>query len=362
MGEASSESAPKPKRRFLRLGRFALWALKVLAWLYPLLLLVSIGLFRFVGEQFWLTTVVMYLPRVGFALPLPFIVIALWRWGPRKLLPTQLVALWLVLVPLMGLNLTGPTPGAGGHELRVFSCNAHWGADSVETLIQEIEERRADVVALQEVDMRDLEDAFKRRWPNRFYHISTQFGLVSRYPIERVFEPEKIPMGEKRRSPRWLSYTLRTPLGPIDLYNVHPISPREGIYAVRGELGEIRRGNMPSDSGSALATVSANAELRRRQVEDMSGHAAKAQHPVLLVGDTNLPGLSWIVGHYLGKYQDGFEQSGRGFGYTFPTDRVPWMRIDRIMAGPEFEFTDFAVGAGRSSDHACVSASVRKRL
>jgi endonuclease/exonuclease/phosphatase family metal-dependent hydrolase len=53
---------------------------------------------------------------------------------------------------------------------------------------------------------------------------------------------------------------------------------------------------------------------------------------------------------------------GRGFGYTFPADQwIPWMRIDRILAGPELRFLHFEVGRRRGSDHLAVIADLARR-
>ena len=79
----------------------------------------------------------------------------------------------------------------------------------------------------------------------------------------------------------------------------------------------------------------------------------------MIVGDTNLPNLSWILGKSLGDFRDGFTSVGRGFGYTFPTTH-PWLRIDRIMVNEKLRITDFRVGVRNASDHLCLFATVRK--
>ena len=51
---------------------------------YPLALVAVILAFRYVGERWWVTLAAMYLPRLGFALPLPFILVAVYFWGPES--------------------------------------------------------------------------------------------------------------------------------------------------------------------------------------------------------------------------------------------------------------------------------------
>jgi hypothetical protein len=48
----------------------------------PLALVGVIVAFRCVGERWWVTLAAMYLPRIGFALPLPFVAVAIILWGP----------------------------------------------------------------------------------------------------------------------------------------------------------------------------------------------------------------------------------------------------------------------------------------
>jgi endonuclease/exonuclease/phosphatase family metal-dependent hydrolase len=98
-------------------------------------------------------------------------------------------------------------------------------------------------------------------------------------------------------------------------------------------------------------------------VRTFSSLAGGETEPVVIAGDTNLPGLSLVFARYLSGYQDGFEKAGWGFGYTYPTNknRPPWMRIDRILATASLRFERFEVGASSASDHRCVVADIRSR-
>ena len=80
----------------------------------------------------------------------------------------------------------------------------------------------------------------------------------------------------------------------------------------------------------------------------------------VIAGDTNLPALSNVFHRYLSGYRDGFPSAGFGFGYTFPSNHVPWMRIDRILASGELSFVRFQVGRSRASDHLCVVADIAR--
>jgi endonuclease/exonuclease/phosphatase family metal-dependent hydrolase len=151
---------------------------------------------------------------------------------------------------------------------------------------------------------------------------------------------------------------VATPLGKVALYVMHPISPRESFYHMRGEglRREIASGRL--FEGAHAHEVQANSGLRRLQVAAVAADAARETLPVLIVGDTNLPVRSQIYGEILSRFADGFAAASWGFGYTYPR-KLPWMRLDRILANDRLRFVSFDVGSSRASDHVCVVADVR---
>jgi endonuclease/exonuclease/phosphatase (EEP) superfamily protein YafD len=333
--------------------------LRCVAVLYPLALILVLGAMRFVGERWWLTTVLLYLPRIGFLLPVPVVVFGVWYTGPRWLFLAECALLLAVLFPLTGLELSWPKTRREP-AVRVFSCNIYSGALGLERVLASIQELKPDVIVLQEAT--GLSDYFKAHLPGYAIEHSAQFLLATRYPVKDTYFPPKLLAGGTLRSPRFVGYTLETPLGLIDLYDIHPISPREGFHAVRGTglSHEILSGRIFKPAGAA--TVVANAELRRLQVQAFAEHARQSPRPVILAGDTNLPDQSWVFEHYLGGFQDGFARVGRGFGYTFPVNnRKPaWMRIDRILASDAFEFLAFFRVDKQASDHVCIAADIAR--
>jgi len=155
----------------------------------------------------------------------------------------------------------------------------------------------------------------------------------------------------------FVRYTVSTHLGLADVFNLHSASPRQGLEEVRGNglREEMTSGRL--FAGKASEVVESNAYRRQRQVEALTAVATTSPRPVIIAGDTNLPGLSWILAERLGHFRDAFSQAGRGFGYTFPANR-PWMRIDRILTNHRLRALDFRVGDAVISDHRCVFAIV----
>ncbi len=338
-----------------------LWARRIAAaaaigYLAALVLIVL--LLHTVGERWWATGVGLYLPRLGFALPLPFVVALLLLFGPRELLYSQLAALLIVVFPLMGFVVSVPT-SRGEPSLRVLSFNVNSAYFGVDVVVDAITSYSPDVVLIQEIfdNGNELEAALKPHFPTVLR--STQFIVATKYAVDSTVEPGKLPHEGRARSPRFIRYTAKTALGEVVLYNVHPISPRYGMYAIRGK--GFRRELLTGRFFKAENTdeMQGDSELRKSQVEAFARSAAAETGTVIIGGDTNLPTLSPILSN-LSPFVEGFPSTGFGFGYTFPA-KLPWMRIDRILTSRDLTFTSFTVGCKGASDHLCVVADVRRR-
>ncbi|HVT06604.1 MAG TPA: endonuclease/exonuclease/phosphatase family protein [Polyangia bacterium] len=333
--------------------------LRVAAIGYPLSLLAVLVSLRWIGERWWVTTTALYLPRWPFAAPLPVLVVALVVAGPRRLLLTQVAAL-LLLIPLLGFTVSFFRHPGVGDRLRVFSLNVNGTACSPDELADAVTGLQADVAVFQEAHD-ELSAALAAKLPGYHVQASGQFVLASRYPILEMVEPPKILYRGLLRSPRFVRFRLRGPQGPFLVYVVHPPSPREGLSELYGDglRTEIQTGRILSNT-RALNIITAVAGLRAAQMCNAADDASAATEPVVIAGDTNLPGASWAFAHCLGRFQDGFAKVGNGLGYTFPSTkrRRPWMRIDRVLADDHFRFLHFEVAPAMSSDHRGVIADL----
>ncbi len=315
---------------------------------YPLALLIFIVSLRFVGERWWGTTVALYLPRAPFALPLlPLIVAIVWL-GPRKLLWTQLLALALLL-GLMGFRVAWPpAPTPGALHLRIASCNTNGLGLGAPRILKALLAYDPDIVVLQEVipggwpRLRELVPGYQ-------VHESGQFWLASRFPIAAVSVETQ-----------FVRYRLDTPAGPVELLNVHPISPRDGFVSIRGDgiRSQFLRGDLFNTR--ARTDVARNTAIRLRQLQGIADAAASySADPLLIVGDTNLPDLSWAFARLLGQYGDAFNSAGSGFGYSYPSPHEAWMRIDRILADKtHFRFRNYHVIDEYISDHYAITSEL----
>ena len=289
----------------------------VLAIGYPAALLAVVAGLRFIGERWWVTTVALYLPRLGFALPLPFVVLAA-ALRSARLLALQAASIALLIFPLLGLRLGGPrAPTPGATHLRVFSANIGMGGEGIQPIFDRARATLPDVIALEEVGEDIIPSCrpasrttrFPRPRPVRDHQSLSDSGCP----------PAALRPGRRRTGAGPLrELPDRHAGGPIRFYVVHPVSPHEPFSTMRGRhlRNEVLSGRAFEDS--PRATLEANTATRLAQVAAIAADAAGAREPVVIAGDTNLPDLSWALAHYLGAYRDGFAEIGRGFGYTYP--------------------------------------------
>ncbi|MGH7436965.1 MAG: endonuclease/exonuclease/phosphatase family protein [Polyangiaceae bacterium] len=337
---------------------------RAVALAYPVLLAVFAVVLTFVGESWWVSSAALYLPRVAFAVPLLLLVALLVLTKNHEWLWTQAVAALVLLFPVMGLvvplpNLPRPATADRPH-VRVMAFNIDSAAAGVDALVDEIDHYSPDVLILVEIGaVEELTRALEARY--RTVDWAGQFLTASRYALVSRVDPERVAFGGRQRSPRFLVETLDTPLGAMTFYVVHPISPRDDLPALAGAHGFrtlFSAGHLNATDGPGR--VEANSGLREAQIRATMELASHDPGPFVVAGDTNLPGLSRVARQYFASLSDGFPSAGAGFGYTYPA-KHPWMRIDRILASSQLEFTRFEVGSSKNSDHLCVVGDLTSR-
>lgn len=346
----------------MRLVRVLRVTTKLLAVGYLASLLIGTAMLRVVGEDWWVTCIALYLPRVGFAFPLVVLVPMLLVLRQFRLLWTQVAAALWVLFPLMGLELNLSVLHRHSEPaFRVLTLNANSGYYGYENVANSILEHEPDVVLVQEA-FGDTASILEAKLRERYSHVqrSTQFIIASRFSITDASSPEHLQVSDKLRSPRFMRYLVATPLGPIAIFSVHPASPRAGLNRLCGShcRNAFLAGRM--FTGEAAADIKENTKLRETQFNAVLDLAARESLPVLIAGDTNLPSLSKLLSGALQDFDDGFSQAGFGFGYTFHK-RMPWMRIDRVFTGRELRVVGFSVSCKGISDHFCVVADIARR-
>ena len=329
--------------------------LLLLAWLYPAALVAAILIMRYGGQSIWQAELALYLPRIGFALPLPFFVIALLIMKQRRALWSQAIAAWLVLFPLMGLVLPGFPRSAEDPKrtLKILVYNGNFLYSGAPAVAAQIRVFSPDIVLMQQTyGQEHLQKALGDDYAA--YESDGEFMIASRYPVRSQWRPPNFWFDDRSRTTRSIRYEVDTNLGRIVIHSFHPASPQNQIRSARN--GGLRRGILSGALLGPRPEIQRETVFRGRQVRIVSGLAKREKLPVIVAGDTNLPKLSAPLAD-LADFQDGFAEVGAGFGYTFP-NKHPWMRIDRIFASDHFRFIDFDIGKHRASDHHCVTATL----
>jgi vancomycin resistance protein VanJ len=309
-------------------------------WLFGLTVLAGVVLHPWFGDELYVTRYTGYV--------MPWLVLGLvpgaaWaltrrRWRLAAVLGISAAMIVAVHAPLF--RSRAPVPSRAAFGLKVMSYNT-WSRNMDATAIANVVlKHRPDVLLLQEIRsdvlarFADAVDGLYGGSPvHLVYDPQLLQGIVSRYPIE--------PSASLARKGNAQKAVLRSPGGPITVFNVHPL--RVGGWRDR------------------YSQISA---LLKEDVLPETG-------PVILGGDFNAPDRSQLYGMVSSKLANAHGVRGVGFGFTYPAfvpspfgpvPAVPLVRIDHLFFTSDF----VAVSAGTiddsgGSDHRPVFAELALR-
>ena len=116
-----------------------------------------------------------------------------------------------------------------------MSVNVSFGRPGVASVVSQAREFAADIVMLQDAGAR-LEEELKQGFDGWNLRVDGEFVLATRYRFgfRDVFVPPDLVYPQGRGGTHYVHYPLETPLGLVEVFNVHPTSPRPGLEEVRG--------------------------------------------------------------------------------------------------------------------------------
>jgi endonuclease/exonuclease/phosphatase (EEP) superfamily protein YafD len=184
----------------------------------------------------------------------------------------------------------------------------------------------------EEVFARVLERLRARQPLHASYDPELMQAVVSRFPLE--------PRASLRKKGQAQNVRVRSPAGPIAIYNVHPL--RGGGWKKRyGEVAALLEEEILLESG-----------------------------PVIVAGDFNVTPHSQMYLLLSRHLRNAHDEAGSGLGFTFPAAAralgivplVPLVRIDHVFVSGHF----LALSAGTiadagGSDHRPVYAELAQR-
>jgi vancomycin resistance protein VanJ len=339
---ASAPSVPRQRRGFLAGATLwlsivylvALVAIAVLIWNY--------------GDRWWPATVIMFSPRWTLALPLILLVpMSLLRH--RRSLITLCAAGALLAWPIMGLRLSRGGSGADATtQLRVLTCNIHRNQLDAPAFKSMLDELRPDVVALQDwTSVHEAELFAGGGWHCRR---DTELFLASRFPIIKAApilldEPPKPEF--KIRPGTAVYYYVQTPVGPINMINLHLSSPHESLEALRG---------LETDAPQQLEFNTHARELESASIERF---LQGVNGPVVILGDFNTPAESDVYSRHWGQFCDAFNLRGFGFGMTHVSTSSS-VRIDHVLLGTGWDVSRCWLGPAAGSPHRPLMADISR--
>ena len=333
-----------------RTGRWRLAAF--LAWGYLAAALLVAALLWGMGDRTTLGTVLLFMGRWVFLLPLLLLVPVVAWLRARLLIPLAVGAL-VVLGPVMGFR-TGwrrLLPSPSGQQVRVVSFNAGGGRLVAQMLPSVLERWQAQLVAFQECG--DELAAAARLVPGWHVHVSRDLCFLSRYPIRVAAVMDRSALDRIKQSapdePGGAGYVARFvldgPRGPIRAANLHLETPRKGLEGLMS--GDRRR-------------MQNNTEIRGIEARLARAWVADGAGPLVVLGDFNTPVESVFFRDAWGDLADAFSVAGVGFGIT---KHNGWIgaRIDHVLVSDDWHVDRAIVDSERLSDHRALIADLTLR-
>jgi len=341
----------------LNRGRFtaARWIL-TLSWVNHALLWLVVALIHGVSEGWWLSTVILYLPRIPWMLPalvlLPFSFRQSWKLGL-----VNVGSVLVVLGPIMNWQCGGmihSAPDLQAPKITLVSCNVQTFRPNFGQIVHEINRINPDIILFQEAfEDHPLLKTLLEGW---HVHRVDEYLAASRWPLRFV---DKCELGALERT-TVVRYELETPHGMLSLFNVHEISPRHALTTLRPWSIITGAGISDVEQETVMRDVEA---LKARQFTQTAGELS---HPALIAGDFNMPNDSSLFRRHWGDLTDAYSTTAIGYGYTSPCqtnlvwpNNTPWAQVDHILATPEFSIEKCWIGTSGGSDHRLIAAKIR---
>jgi endonuclease/exonuclease/phosphatase family metal-dependent hydrolase len=358
MAPAARPTAPRAQYR--KPLSLAAWLVIGLTWLY-LLAMAGLWYTLFVtSEDWWVGSILTYLPRAIFLLPGLVLLVASLLWHPTSA-PANVLSLALVAIPIMEFHWptprittsTGSIP-SGNTQLSVVSCNVQAYKPHFRKILKEVATAKPDVVAFQEARGVDpLAEEFFSDW----HYIHHDYYLVaSRYPVKLIRAIDTTPY-ERCAG---IIVEVDHPTGPMLFANIHQMTARRALKEVspRSLL-----------DGEAQAIVEQQVLLRIEEASQLREaiEQVRERKPLVVLGDFNTPSSSSVYRTTWGDFTNSFDAAGAGYGYTSPVKRhsywledTPWARIDHIICSPDWYVTNSRIGTSNGSDHHLIQATLAR--
>jgi endonuclease/exonuclease/phosphatase (EEP) superfamily protein YafD len=312
--------------------------------LYVLAIAAAAAVLWLMGDRSWISLPLLYGPRWLLAAPLLLLVpaaIALKATGSALGLTVAAAA---IAGPIAGFQLSPRALSSGDapRDLRVLTHNLGRLSPTSPRFAAVLDQLRPDVALLQECVPEG--DAAELTVPGWFTHYAHQMCLLSKHPIVSAEERDRTDVWARGGSGAIVLYTIETPIGRVQLLNLHLETPRDSLIALRH--GDVR------EAEDNLAQRTWESQLAREWAD-------RATEPVIVGGDLNMTEESALYRSTWRGFTNAFGEAGLGYGDTKST-RWYGARIDHILLARGWECTNAWVGPETGSDHTPMIAEIRR--
>lgn len=246
-----------------------------------------------------------------------------------------------------------PIPiNASQPSIKILSLNTSWYKTNSETLVNLIQQQQPDIVCLQEIVPKHTRTAFvwlKTSYP---YQVNVpKAGILSKYPIRFA---ERLNLAGKGEFQQRVIVQINQQ--DVVLYNIQVTPPWIRPQKILPYV------NIPAYQYAD----------RSIEIQDLVQKIQKETVPFIVAGDFNMTDQSQDYNYLKAVMQDSFEESGRGFGFTWPHGwpinfiikklnwrlNYPLVRIDYIWYSKHWSSEYSKVLPATGSDHLPIAAEL----
>ncbi len=315
-----------------------------------------------VSEQWWLGSVLTFLPRTPWLIPGMLLTLVGILLRSRTVWVNLTVSLF-VLWSIVGFNIpwrsfatvTDNTKLADSQSVqtvRVVSANTQHFQPDFALLLREIRTAKPDVIALQEASRPP--QALKEQYPDWHSVRVRSLWIGSRWPLKVIGQCNSDVYDRVTA----IMVEVDAPFGKFLVADLHLMTARKSLVYLKPKA--VLTGTGTEHVTTALAERAEEARQTREFVSETSHDL-----PLIVCGDFNMPTSSSIYRTSFGDFANAFEQTSWGCGYTAPCrvirywpTNVPWQRIDHILANHRWRIVESHTGQRDGSDHRLMAATL----
>lgn len=273
---------------------------------------------------------------------------------------------WNHFISLVGFHTgsvqdTAQTIGVvsfNGHNLKHFKYNLA-AVDPVE-LAGVFNEKPIDILCFQEFTGYDrLKESYadylkkQRGLKNIIWQQGYDLALLTTYPVLKTQQKNF------NRTNGYQFADLRIRNKIVRVFNIHLQSNAVSSIADRMAADDnLQEKEALRDVRTMAGRFKRAVQKRARQAEEVAAVIAKSPYPVIVCGDFNDIPQSYAYQIVSRGLQDAFKQKGGGIGVTY-VGNVPGLRIDYILASPDFQVLDYEKRRTPFSDHRPVASILK---